>query len=429
MDTNNGFQNNAVMNSQNTEIKQESKKRFLSGMLVGIFICVFIAALSLAVVKVVKIVKSFSSVPIQESESTDMLDSKVLTKIETIEELIDSFYYNEEDIDKQKMIDGMYTGMVEALGDPYSTYYSEEEWTSLMQSTEGIYYGIGAYVSLDETTGYGKIAGIIKNTPAEEVGLRENDIIYLVDGENVCGMDLSSMVSLIKGEEGTMVTLTIYREGEPDYLEIEVERRKIETPTVSSEMLEDDMGYIQITEFDDVTVDQFTEALAEVKGKNAKGLILDLRSNPGGNVSAVVDIARMILPKGLIVYTEDKEGNRDEYSCDGLHELKMPLVVLVDENSASAAEILSGAIKDYEKGTLVGTQTFGKGIVQRLMPLDDGTAVKLTVSAYYTPKGYNIHGIGIEPDVVCEFDANAYYDDGVDNQLEKAKEVLKGLMK
>ena len=189
-------------------------------------------------------------------------------------------------------------------------------------------------------------------------------------------------------------------------------------------MLDDRIGYIQITEFDTVTLDQFTEALAVCRGKGMEGLILDLRGNPGGNLSTVCEIARQILPEGLIVYTEDKNGKRTEYSCDGEHEMTEELVVLVDGNSASASEILAGAIKDYGIGTLVGTTTFGKGIVQRIISLTDGSAVKLTVSHYYTPNGNNIHEVGIEPDVEIAFDGDAYYNDDVDNQLQKAIEVM-----
>ena len=209
---------------------------------------------------------------------------------------------------------------------------------------------------------------------------------------------------------------------------MDVVRKQIESPTVNYEMLNDQIGYIQITEFDDVTVDQFAEALAVIKGSDAKGLVLDLRSNPGGSLSAVVDIARQILPRGLIVYTEDRAGEKVEYSCKGENELQIPLVVLVNGNSASAAEILAGAVKDYGTGTLIGTTTFGKGIVQRILPLTDGTALKLTVSAYYTPKGNNIHNIGIEPDIECEFDADAYYDEGIDNQLNRAVEEVTGML-
>ena len=196
-------------------------------------------------------------------------------------------------------------------------------------------------------------------------------------------------------------------------------------------MIEDheNIGYIRIREFDGVTVDQYTEAVAVLKEQGMEAMILDLRSNPGGDLTAVVDIARKILPAGLVVYTEDKNGERMEYTCDGENELQMPLVVLVNEYSASASEILAGAIQDYNKGTLIGTTTYGKGIVQRIHRLDDGTAIKLTVSAYFTPSGRNIHGIGIEPDIELEYDYEANEADGTDNQVLKAVEVLEGKMK
>jgi len=193
-------------------------------------------------------------------------------------------------------------------------------------------------------------------------------------------------------------------------------------------MLENGIAYIQITGFEDTTTDQFIEALATAKGSGMQGLIIDLRGNPGGNLSTVVEIAQQLLPEGLIVYTEDKNGYREEYTCDGKRQLDVPLVVLVDGDSASASEILAGAIKDYEIGTLVGTTTFGKGIVQRIMQLTDGSAIKLTISKYYTPDGYNIHGTGIEPDVVVEFDAESYLADGTDNQLEEAKRIMNEML-
>lgn len=395
---------------------------FLLGLLLGVILAALVGGITAAGVKIYDMVKESDVKQVNGGSdgAESVLNDDTEKKLTTIEEVIEEYYYQDEDIDTDAMIEGMYSGMVDALGDPYSVYYTAEEWNQLMQETEGIYYGIGAYISLDPATGLGKINGVIANTPAEEAGLRENDLIYLIDGESAQGLDLSEIVSRVKGEEGTIVHLTIYREGETDYLEIDVERRKIESPTVNYEVYENGIGYIQITEFDDVTTDQFTEALAVIKGSKAKGLILDLRGNPGGSLPVVVDIARMILPKGLIVYTEDKYGARDEYTCDGGHELNMPLVVLVNGNSASASEILAGAIKDYGKGTLIGTTTFGKGIVQRVMPLSDGTALKLTISAYYTPNGNNIHGVGIEPDIVCEFDGEAYYEEDVDNQLQRA---------
>lgn len=354
---------------------------------------------------------------------------QLINKLQMLEETIDERFYLDQASDEE-LDEGIYKGMIASLGDPYSEYYTAEELHSMMEQSEGIYYGIGAYLSLDTVSGLPKITGIIEGAPAAEVDLRPNDLIYEVDGTPTFDLTLTEAVALIKGEEGTQVTLTIVRDGETDYLHITVERRKVESPTVEYEMLDDDTAYIQITEFDDVTVDQFADALATVKGSGMKGLILDLRANPGGNLSAVVDIARMILPEGMIVYTEDKYGHRMEYSCDGKRQIQVPLVVLIDMNSASASEILAGAVKDYGIGTLVGTTTFGKGIVQQVIPFTDGSAVKLTISSYFTPKGNDIHGIGVEPDVVCEFDGEAYYDEEnpYDNQLEKAKEVLWGLM-
>lgn len=404
---------------------------FLLGLLSGIILTALVGGCAFVGMKIVDLAKSDSVK--QASADADgagsVINEESIEKLEAIEEVIDEYYYRDEDIDTDAMIEGMYAGVVDSLGDPYSVYYTAEEWQSLMEETEGIYYGIGAYLSLDTATGLGKISGVIADTPAEEAGLRENDIIYKVDGESVQGLELSEIVSRVKGEEGTIVHLTIVREGETDYLEIDVTRRQIESPTVTYEMYDNGIGYIQITEFDDVTTDQFTEALAVIKGSDAKGLILDLRGNPGGSLPVVVDIARMLLPEGLIVYTEDKYGEREEYSCDGKHELDIPLVVLVNGNSASASEILAGAIKDYGKGTLIGTTTFGKGIVQRVLPLTDGTALKLTISDYYTPNGNNIHGIGIEPDIECELDAEAYYEDGTDNQLERAVEELEKMIR
>lgn len=369
-----------------------------------------------------------SAVPVSKHES--FMDKEVLEKLQILESTIKDYFYLAEVTDEE-LEEGMYRGIVASLEDPYSEYYSAEELVRIMEDTEGVYYGIGAYVGMDTTTNLPKISGVIENTPAEEAGLRTNDLIYQVEETSTQGLTLNEVVSLIKGEEGTKVKLTLIREGESDYVELQVERRKVEAPTVNFEMLEDGMAYIQIVEFADVTVDQFAEALAMAKGSDMKGLILDLRANPGGSLDAVVEIARMLLPEGMVVYTEGKSGVHQEYTCDGTRQLQTPLVVLVDMNSASASEILAGAIKDHGIGTLVGTTTFGKGIVQQIIPYSDGSAVKLTISSYFTPNGNNIHGVGIQPDIECEFDGEAYYntENPVDNQLEKAKEVLREKMK
>lgn len=363
---------------------------------------------------------------VQEAQEKDaeLLNDYTSAKVEVIENTIQQYFL--EETSRKQLENGIYTGMLNSLEDPYSAYYSAEELEELQMSTEGIYYGIGAYISKEATADFCIISGVIENTPAEEADLRAGDIIYEVDGVLTQGMDTSEVVALIKGEEGTQVVLTLVREGENDYLKIPVERRKIESPTVSNEMLENGIGYIQITEFDEVTEDQFAEALAECKGNGMKALILDLRSNPGGNLSTVCELCRMVLPKGLIVYTEDKYGQRDEYTCDGVRQIKVPVVVLVNEYSASASEIMAGAMKDHGVATIMGTTTFGKGIVQRVISLSDGSAVKLTVSKYYTPNGNDIHEKGIEPDIEVAFDADAYYNEDVDNQLQEAINYLSG---
>ncbi len=410
------------------EEKKLVRKSFLNGMLFGaltvslILVCAYVAG------KMAFDLFAVRKTGAQAAQDGSVVSTETIQKMRTIEEMVDAYYYGDE-VTAGELQDGVYKGMVKALGDPYSEYFSKEELEDVVNNNQGISYGIGAMISINTNLNTAMISGVLEESPAMEAGLKEGDIIYKVGDEFTQGMSLSKVVSLVKGREGTIVNLTIYREGEPDYLEMEIVRAKqIETTTVDSGMIEghDEIGYLRIREFEGVTPDQFTEAMAVLKENGMKGLVLDLRSNPGGDLTAVVDVARQILPAGLIVYTEDKAGNRKEYTCDGTHELQMPLVVLTNEYSASASEILAGAIKDYNKGTLIGTTTFGKGIVQRINRLKDGTAIKLTVSAYFTPSGKNIHGIGIEPDIVLEYDDEAYEADGTDNQVMKAIEVLEG---
>lgn len=351
-----------------------------------------------------------------------VLDDEVVQKLMLLEDGIDEYYLGA--VDEAALEDSLYHGLVDGLDDPYSTYYSEEELEEVMESAEGIYYGIGAYIGLDTASGYCKITKVMDGTPAMEAGLQAEDIIVEVDGEDMWGITTSEIVTYIKGPEHTTVDLTIYREGELDYLEITVERRKIETPTVVYEMDENKIATIQITQFDEVTTDQFMDSLEQAKKEGMKALVLDLRDNPGGSLATVVDIAGELLPKGLVVYTEDKAGNRKEYKSDGKNEIQVPVVVLVNENSASASEILAGAIQDYKKGTILGTTTFGKGIVQKIFPMSDGSAIKLTISHYYTPAGNDIHGVGIVPDEELELDKEKYVEDGTDNQMDRAKEIL-----
>ena len=411
--------------------KGSGKGLFLAGMITGLAGALLIIGIVYVGFYIQRAADAGGNVSdaLSAVEEGSAVNAAMVRKLQTLEEMVDRYYYF-GNVTDEALQTGAYKGLMEALNDPYSEYYSAEEFDALMNQTQGIYYGVGAYVSLDADTGLPKISGIISGSPAEKVDLRSNDLIYEVDGVATYGMSLTEVVSLIKGPEGSEVVMTLVRENEPDYLHVTVTRGKVETPTVEYKMLEGNQAYIQVKEFDDVTVEQFAKALESAEQDNMQGLILDLRANPGGSVDAVLEMCRMILPKGLIVYTEDKEGSRQDYTCSGENELQVPLVVLVDMNSASASEIMAGAIKDLKAGTLVGTQTFGKGIIQQIMPFRDGSAVKITISAYYTPSGTSIHGIGIEPDVVCEFDGESYYGspERPDNQLEKAREVLRGLV-
>lgn len=409
-------------------MKNQKTKYFLEGLATGTLICLTILFFALSITRFYRNMEAVQRAREQAADTSEIdsvTDVSVSRKLGILEDTIRKYFWQE--IDTETLEDGVYKGLLDALGDPYSVYYTHEELVDLQQQTEGIYYGIGAYISQNQETGYVQISGIIKNTPAEESGLMQGDYIYEINGENMQGKESSYVVSRIKGEEGTYVTVTVIREGASEPLDIEVERRRIESPTVEYEMFDDGMAYIQITEFDLVTSKQFEEAYNQAKSNGMRGLIIDLRSNPGGNLTTVCDIARMILPKGLIVYTEDKYGKRDEYTCDGKNQIEVPLVVLTNGYSASASEILAGAVKDYGIGKIVGTTTYGKGIVQKIINLSDGSALKLTVSTYYTPNGNNIHQIGVEPDVEVPFDAEQYQN-GTDNQLERAREVLAQMM-
>lgn len=406
------------------EIKETKNKYYWGGVISGLLVALVLMILFQVGGSIIGTTKNSGTNSGTSTGQETVVTKSVERKMQMLEESIGEYYL--EDYDSAALEEGIYKGMIDSLGDPYSTYYSKEELEEVQNSTEGIYYGIGAYIALDKETEGGRITQVMEGSPAKEAGVMDNDVIVEVDGENVLGLSLQEIVSKVKGPENTQVVLTLYREGETEYIERTVTRKKIESPTVEYELFDNQIAYIQITEFDSVTTDQFIEALNQAKADSMKGLILDLRNNPGGNLSDVIAIAREILPEGLIVYTEDKYGERKEYSCDGTKEINVPMVVLVNGYSASASEILAGAIKDYRKGTILGTTTYGKGIVQKIFTNVDGSAVKLTISHYYTPNGADIHGVGIEPDETLELDSEAYLKDGTDNQLERAKEILGG---
>ncbi|MBR0091467.1 MAG: S41 family peptidase [Lachnospiraceae bacterium] len=358
----------------------------------------------------------------------DILNRETLQKIREINETIDTYYYKDDEVSLEARRDGLYEGLVASLGDPYADYYTVEDREAQREQMTGIYYGIGAYVTMHQELQRVYITGVIPNSPAEAAGLKGEDVIWAVDGTSTEGMVTEDVVALIRGPEGTQVELTLLRNGDEE-IEVAVTRAQVESQTVAHEMLDNSIGYLQITAFEEATIGQFADAMEELYAEGMQGLILDLRYNLGGSLRAVVEIGNLLLPKGEIVYTLDKHGKRESYVSDGKHEIQIPLVVLVNDSSASASEILAGAIKDYEKGTLVGTTTYGKGIVQSIIDFDDGTGIKLTVSDYYTPKGNNIHEVGIEPDILLEFDWEVFDEDGTDNQLEEAKTLVLDMMK
>lgn len=422
------------MNDENllNEGEKAERKAYLAGALTGALVAVLICLVILLIVRVKESRKAKSSQNVQvptasSSDGKELINNTVVGKIQVLVDTIEAHYLKE--INEEDLVNGLYYGLLESLNDPYSVYYTDSELQDMLSQTSGIYSGIGAYIGFDTEANMCYISKLIKNTPAAASDLKPGDFLINVDGKDTIGMKSADIVKLIKGQPGTSVTIQVLRSDNKEPIQMEIERAKIETPTVEHEMLDNKIGYLEITEFDDVTYAQYCTAYDDLVAQGMKALIIDLRANPGGNVNTVCQIANKILPEGLIVYTEDKNGQRMEYKSDGKNELQIPLVVLVDRNSASASEILAGAIKDYGIGTLIGTTTFGKGIVQRIIPLSDGTAMKLTISNYYTPKGNYIHGVGIEPDVLVEWDSERYLEEEVDNQKEAAYEYLLPLVK
>lgn len=398
---------------------ENSNKSFKKGVLIGA------AAMLAAVI----IVGGMWKAAVNKKQASDPVavraeeSSQTSDKLDEIGKLIDKNYLFSDEINKTALQDGIYSGYVNALGDPYSIYYDKKQTKDLMESTSGKYSGIGAVMTKNISTGAVTIVNVYKNSPAQKAGLKAGDILYKVDDHEITDQDLTEIVSWIKGKEGTDVTLYVLRGQNAEKVECKATRRMVEADTVEYAMKDGNTGYIRITEFDTVTYNQFKNALDDLEKQGMTGLVIDLRGNPGGNLDTAVDMLKLILPKGVIVSTKDKYGKKEEYTNDEDHTFKKPLAVLVDQNSASAAEIFSGAVQDYKIGKIVGTTTYGKGIVQQLFDLGDGTCLKITISQYFTPKGRNIHKKGIKPDVEVKYVPNPD-DKTADNQLDKAMEIV-----
>ena len=358
------------------------------------------------------------------AKGTVLGDRKCTSKLAYLEELIDRYYLGDKD--EEKLQEGLYAGLLYGLDDPYSRYYTAEEYDSENSSNEGSYVGIGILMEKNKEGGV-KIVECYEGGPGEKAGRGGR-------GHHQCRLtgkisredEVSDVADIVRNSDKDSVVLTVHREGAEDAMEITVPVTDVELPSVFHEMLDSKIGYIRITQFTGVTGEQYQEAFDDLQKQGMEKMIVDLRDNPGGLLDSVCDVLRKILPEGLIVYTEDKDGNREEEKCDGKNELRIPLAVLVNESSASASEIFAGAVQDYGIGTIVGTTTYGKGVVQSIRQLSDGSAIKLTVANYYTPKGNNINKTGIKPDIEVSLDTSLLnknkneitHDE--DNQLQEA---------
>lgn len=338
-----------------------------------------------------------------------------------------------KEVDEEKLLEGQLKGLFQALDDPYSVYMTEEEFKDFTEHTQGVYGGIGVIVTPGEDNLI-TVVSPIEGTPGERAGLRTGDKIIKVEGEEFTADNMDNAVRLMKGKPNTKVNITILREdknGKNEYIDMEIVREEIRLVTVKSHKIDEDIGYIRITSFDELTYKDFKQELDSLLKENISGLIVDLRSNPGGLLDVCVNITDEFLDEGTIVYTETRNGERHYEKSTSKH-TDIPLIVLINEGSASASEIFAGAIKDRERGILIGNTTFGKGLVQRIRQISDGSGFKLTTSEYFTPNGISIHGVGIEPDIKVDLPEDVV-EIGVENleedtQLKVAIEKMKEMI-
>lgn len=409
------------------EKKEKLGTTFFAGLLTGLMI-------SFAILVVCIAMKGKSSTVPKDNASDYSQENKdrmefIVEKENFLMELMNNYYYY--DIDMDKLEEAICDGLVLALGDKYAQYYTKEEYKIFAEQNSGTFYGIGVMVSQDLDTKVITVTEPIEGGPSKAAGILAGDIITEVNGEDIRQKTLEEVVALIKGEKGTAVKVGIERNGEK--LVYEIIRDKVNTPSVSYKLKEDNIAYIYISSFEENTPNQFIEAIEQAKREHAKGIVFDLRNNPGGNLTSVVEMMDYIIDEGILVYIEYKNGYRENFNATKTHSLDMPMVCLVNQYSASAAELFTGAIQYHNKGKVVGVQTYGKGVVQSLTPLSDGTAIKFTTSKYFIGEGFNIDGTGITPDVKVELDRSSVDENGViqeemDNQLQAAIEEVKKMI-
>ena len=387
-----------------------NKRSYLKGLGTGVIITAFVC-----------VAINFGLTSLKSIQSGGM-DREV--KIDAILSKLSEVYI--DPIDEKQVEEGLYRGMVDSLGDPYTTYFTEEEMQAFMEDTRGLFYGVGVYVTAEPETNRILVVDVISGTPAEESGIKPGDYIVKVNGTSVTGDEINTAVRMIKGDIDTPVTLTLQREGQ-DNFDVTLNRAEVDSPTVTYEMLEGNIGYIKITQFKEKTYEQFMEAYEALNQQGQKGLILDLRNNPGGLFDVATEITDELVPEGTMVYTVDKNGNRVDTASDAT-EIEVPLCLLVNGGSASATEIMAGAVQDMGVGELVGTQTYGKGLVQGVYMMPDGSGLKITIQKYYTPNGVCIQGEGIAPDYTIDLPdgllSSLSVEKEEDVQLQKAMEVI-----
>lgn len=319
---------------------------------------------------------------------------------------------------------GMYKGLFQGIGDPYSSYMTKKEYDEMMISTQGEYQGIGVTIAPDDE-GYINVVAPIEGSPAEKAGIKSGDKIVKINGVEYSAKEMDKAVSKMRGKPGTKVVVSVLRN--KDMLDFQILRANVVLKSVKSEVLNNNIGYIRISSFESKTADEFLAQLKEMEQKKVKGLMIDLRDNPGGLVDQSVKIADSLIGSGEIVYTQDRQGNKKDYKSDSSR-TNLKYAVLVNGGSASASEILTAAIKDNKAGTVIGTKTFGKGIIQRVIPLENGDGLELTIAQYFSPNGHVIHKKGIVPDIIVEIDENQLKKGELtkenDPQIQKAVEVL-----
>jgi len=359
----------------------------------------------------------------------ETVDYENVVKFNRVMGILKKDFYQK--VDANKMLEGAIYGLAESLGDPYTVYFDKKQMEAFLEKSRGSYVGIGVTVNVDDD-GLLTVIEPAKGSPAMEAGILQGDKIVKVDGKDVTSVsDENMIISMIKGKENTRVNITVYRPSEDRYVQFNIKRKRIRASNIKSEILSGNIGYIKIAMFDSEIARYFRNDLSNMLKNGIEGLIIDLRDNPGGSFEQVVEIADSLLPAGTIVYTEDRDG-RKEYRYSDKAYVDLPLAILINSNSASASEILAGSVRDHGRGILVGTRTFGKGLVQELKLLGDGSGLKVTISRYFTPSGTCIHGTGIEPDIeVGVFDDYrnhpvSHIPRSRDNQLRTAVKALLG---